>query len=149
MKKKTVKEKLVDRMLAEGNKGITYTQVIKHVLKITIGEDREYDYKSSDRGYYSDAFYGGKGYFTNGGGNCGLYKKDGKWFAKYYTKSEMMDNAINRFAKKCANFGRYAFFTWKDAEDQRIRLETFNKNIAEAIKYHKRTVTRINNLKLA
>lgn len=149
MKKKTVKEKLVDRMIAEGNNGIRYTDVIKHVLKITIGEDREYNYKSSDRGWFSDAFNGSRGYFVNGSGNCGLYKKDGKWFAKYYTKSEMMDHAIKRFADKCADFGRYSFSPWKSVEDQRVLLDTFNKNIAEAVKYHKRNVKRIDNLKLA
>ena len=87
MKKKTVKEKLVDHMLANGN-DFRYTEMIAHVLKITKGEDYVYNYKTDDRGYYSTNFcitY--NGYMVNGKGSCGVYRNEkGRYSAIYYKK---------------------------------------------------------------
>ena len=85
MKRKTVKEKLVDHMLANGN-NFRYSEMIAQVLKITKGEDYVYNYKTDDRGYYSTNFckiY--NGYMVNGKGSCGVYRNEsGKYSAKYY-----------------------------------------------------------------
>lgn len=87
MKKKTLKEKLVDRMIAKGN-NFRYSEMIAEVLKISKGEDYVYDYKTADRGYFATNFVKHwNGYMVNGKGTCGVYKNEqGKWSAKYYSK---------------------------------------------------------------
>lgn len=102
-KKKTIKQKLVDRMIANGN-DFTYTDMIKTLLKIQYGEDREYDWRSPDRGYYSDNFNRTHGYMTRGCGDCGVYKKEnGRWSAKYYTKKEKLDYILREDLRNFQN----------------------------------------------
>lgn len=85
MKKKTVKEKLIDYMLENGN-SFTYTEMIKQLLKIVKGDTYEYNYNSADRGWCSSYFNERwNGYMINGKGSCGVYKNEnGKYSAKYY-----------------------------------------------------------------
>jgi len=78
----TNKKRLVNQMLKSGNKGYTYTEIIKELLKFKFGSNFKYD--SSYRGYYSGAFSGTNPYMSNGAGDCGLYKRDGLYYAKYY-----------------------------------------------------------------
>ena len=86
MKRVTVKQQLVDYMIAAGNPGFTYTEVIKTVLKLKFGSGFVYD--RSYRGYYSCAISGINNYFMNGAGKFGLEKRDGKYYAKYFSKWE-------------------------------------------------------------
>jgi hypothetical protein len=80
-------------MIDNGN-SFTYTEMIKALLLITKGPNYKYKWKR-DRGYYATNF-SFRGYMTNGGGSCGVYKNDqGKWSAKIYTKDEMIDHKIN------------------------------------------------------
>jgi hypothetical protein len=88
MKRVTVKQQLVDYMIASGNKGFTYTEVIKTVLRIKFGSSFKYD--SSYRGYYSCAISGLNNYFMNGAGKFGLMKIEGKYYAKYFNKYDRM-----------------------------------------------------------
>ena len=103
MKKKTLKQSLVDRMIAEGNRGIRYTDVIIHIKKLWEGkEEVEYNWKK-DRGIsgtnLSFSSFAGKGggYLVNGSGKCGLYCENKKWYAKYFTQEEM--DSRKRFLK--------------------------------------------------
>ena len=94
MSNKSVKQRLVEYMMANGN-NFTYTEMIKALLLVNKGPDYKYDWKK-DRGYAATNF-SFRGYMTNGGGSCGVYKNDqGKWSAKMYTKDEMIDHKINR-----------------------------------------------------
>ena len=86
MKRVTVKQQLVDYMIAAGNPGFTYTEVIKTVLRIKFGSD--FKYHRIHRGYYSCAISGIDNYFMNGSGKFGLEKRDGKYYAKYFSKWE-------------------------------------------------------------
>ena len=87
--KKTVKEKLVDHMLENGNT-FTYTSMIKKILKIVKGPDYEYNYKSADRGFYATNFVlKWNGYMVNGRGSCGVFKNpSGLWSARYYKNNK-------------------------------------------------------------
>ncbi len=95
MSKKTLKQSLVDRMIAEGNKGIRYTDVIIHIKKIQTGDENTVYNWRIDRGNsgtnLSTSHFAGKGggYLVNGGGTCGLYCENRKWYAKYFTQEEM------------------------------------------------------------
>lgn len=91
MKRVSKKQQLVDYMLAAGNPGFTYTEVIKTLLKLHFGDGFKYD--SSYRGYYSCAISGNNNYLMNGSGKCGLVKRNGKYFAKYFDKYERMHRA--------------------------------------------------------
>ena len=95
MKKLSVKKQLVDFMIANGN-DFRYTDMIKATLRICRGKN--YVYTREDRGFYATNFSkGSNGYIVNGGGDCGVYKNaNGKWSAKYYTKSDKVNYAINR-----------------------------------------------------
>jgi len=139
-----VKQTLVDRMIADGNKGISYTDVIKHLLKIEHGEDYVYDYKSSDRGWFSDAFYGnsGKGYLINGAGICGIYKNDGKYYAKYYTKQEKVAYATNRLASTLKRLANYYV-----AESQWFTREEYERSKKQALSSYKRSIESAKNMK--
>lgn len=87
--KKTIKEKLVDYMLENGN-DFTYTDMIKKVLKIVKGSDHEYNYNSADRGFYATNFcLRWNGYMVNGKGTCGVFKNpSGLWSARYYKNNK-------------------------------------------------------------
>ena len=98
MKKVSKKQRLVDYMLAAGNPGFTYTDVIKTLLKFRFGDDFKYD--SHYRGYYSCAISGINNYLMNGAGKCGLVKSDGKYYAKYFEKSERMQRARKEMLRK-------------------------------------------------
>ena len=91
MKRVSKKQQLVDYMLAAGNPGFTYTEVIKTLLKLHFGDSFKYD--SSYRGYYSCAISGYNNYLVNGSGKCGLVKRNGKYYAKYFDKYERMHRA--------------------------------------------------------
>ena len=96
--KKTIKEKLVDYMLENGN-DFTYTDMIKKVLKIVKGSDHEYNYNSADRGFYATNFcLRWNGYMVNGKGTCGVFKNpSGLWSARYYknNKNKYYDSTYN------------------------------------------------------
>lgn len=91
MKRVSKKQQLVDYMLAAGNPGFTYTEVIKTLLKFRFGASFKYD--SSYRGYYSCAISGNNNYLMNGSGKCGLVKHEGKYYAKYFNKWERVKRA--------------------------------------------------------
>ena len=64
--KKTIKEKLVQHMIENGN-DFTYTEMIKEVLRISKGHNYKYDHNSPDRGYYTTNFSKRwNGYMVNG-----------------------------------------------------------------------------------
>jgi hypothetical protein len=96
MKKVSVKKQLVDFMIANGN-DFRYTDMIKATLKICKGKNYVYN-REYDRGFYATNFsIPGNGYMVNGGGDCGLYKNEnGRWSAKYYTKSDKIDHILSR-----------------------------------------------------
>lgn len=92
----TIKQKLVDRMIAKGN-NFTYTEMIKELLDVVTDGKVKYDWREH-RGYYATNFsVGAGGYMVSGQGNCGVYRSEnGKWHAKYYTVDEMLDYKINK-----------------------------------------------------
>lgn len=137
-----VKQTLVDRMIADGNKGISYTDVIKHLLKIEHGEDYVYDRNSSDRGWFSDGFYGGKGYLVSGAGICGIYKNDGKYYAKYYTKQEKVEYATNRLASTLKRLANYYV-----AESPWFTREELERSKKQALSSYKRSIESAKNMK--
>ena len=73
MSNKSVKLRLVEYMMANGN-NFTYTEMVKALLLVNKGPDYKYDWKK-DRGYAATNF-SFRGYMTNGGGSCGVYKND-------------------------------------------------------------------------
>jgi hypothetical protein len=120
MKKITVKKQLVDFMIANGN-DFRYTDVVKAILRINRGKD--YVYTREDRGYYatnlcihaSPYSYKTGGYLVNGGGDCGLYKNaSGRWSARYFTKDEMITNAISNQIAKLVKKTQSAEFRFKN-----------------------------------
>lgn len=126
MKKKTVKQQLVEHMLSNGN-SFTYTEMIKALLKVQHGPNFEYDWRLH-RGYYATNFNTTYGYMVNGGGDCGVYKdpETGKWKAKIYTKDE-------RFAHRVKGLIRdYRSFMWNSLRsdffipdlDRRVQRKT-------------------------
>ena len=110
--KKTLKQSLVDRMIAEGNKGIRYTDVVTLIMKIRTGDENfKYDWKKhrgvSGTNLSTSNFGGiGGGYLVNGGGTCGLYTENKKWYAKYYTQEDLdrrekfLDNRKERIRRR-------------------------------------------------
>lgn len=91
--KKSNKQKLVEYMIQNGN-DFTYTEMIKHLLKIVYGEDYVYTWKK-DRGFHATNF-SAHGYMISGG-NCGVYKNEsGRWSAKFYTQDEMRGYKIGK-----------------------------------------------------
>lgn len=97
MKKVSKKQRLVDYMLAAGNPGFTYTEVIKTLLKFRFGES--FQYTSRYRGYYSCAISGINNYLMNNSGSFGLYKENGRYYAKYFTKWERISRAKRLFVR--------------------------------------------------
>jgi hypothetical protein len=83
--RETVKKKLVDHMLKNGN-DFSYTEMIEFILKTNYGKMYQYDPTSSDRGYYATNFSKKwNGYMVNGKGPCGVYKNEnGRYSATYY-----------------------------------------------------------------
>lgn len=138
-----VKQTLVDRMIADGNKGITYTEVIKHLLKIDRGEDYVYDRNSPDRGWFSDGFNRGNGYLMRGSGTCGIYKKDGKYFAKYYTKQEKIAYATKRLADTLQRLANYYV-----AESPWFTSEEYERCKKQALSSYKRSIEYTKNMKI-
>ena len=100
MKRKTVKQQLVDRMIAKGN-SFRYSDMIAELLKVSRGDDYKYDWKT-DRGYCATNFCKtSNGYMVTGVGDCGVYKgDDGKWHAKYYSKQEKLDTFLRKKIKE-------------------------------------------------
>ena len=135
MKKLTVKKQLVDTMIAEGNPGFRYTDVIKTVLKINFG--RKHKYTRKDRGYYSCAISGINNYFMNGAGECGLYKQDKKYYAKYFTVAERKLRAYNELQRKIDYEKQYSYFGYNSdlAADRFTRaVERFTKNYERSLR---------------
>lgn len=90
-------------MIAEGNKGIRYTDVIIHTKKLWEGKEKvEYNWRK-DRGIsgtnlsHANGMGFDGGYLVNGSGKCGLYRENKKWYAKYFTQEEM--DSRKRFLK--------------------------------------------------
>lgn len=137
-----VKQTLVDRMIADGNKGISYTDVIKHLLKIEHGEDYVYDRNSSDRGWFSDGFNRGNGYLVSGAGTCGLVKQNGKYYAKYYTKLEKVEYATNRLANTLQRLANYYV-----AESPWFTREEYERSKKQALSSYKRSIESAKNMK--
>ena len=103
--KKTVKQKLVEYMIENGN-DFTYTEMIKALLLINYGPDLKYDWKEH-RGYHATNF-GSRGYMASGVGTCGVYKNDsGKWSAKFFTKQEMLEHRIKSTIDRLTSLVRY------------------------------------------
>lgn len=101
MSSKSVKLRLVEYMMENGN-NFTYTEMVKALLLITKGPNYKYNWQH-DRGYYATNL-SFRGYITNGGGSCGVYKNDqGKWSAKMYTKDEMISYKIDKIVSTIVN----------------------------------------------
>ena len=128
MKRVTVKQQLVDYMIASGNKGFTYTEVIKTVLRIKFGSSFKYD--RSYRGYYACSISGINNYMMNGAGKCGLEKRDGLYFAKYFDKSERMQRARKELMRKMQYATQYVAWyyplTREDVMEKTINRLTKN-----------------------
>jgi len=126
MSSKSVKLRLVEYMIKNGN-NFTYTEMVKALLLITKGPNYKYKWQR-DRGYYATNL-SFRGYITNGGGSCGVYKNDqGKWSAKMYTKDEMISYKIDKSVSTLVNLIKRASgdLYWDrkavmDIEDQHTR----------------------------
>ena len=95
--KKTIKRRLVEHMLANGN-SFRYTDMIKWIVENTTSESNKYDWKK-DRGYYATNFdKRSNGYMINGSGDCMVYKckETGKWKAKLLSKQDQMEYKISK-----------------------------------------------------
>lgn len=136
MKKISVKQRLVDHMLAVGNPGFTYTQVIERLLKFDRGEDYQYNSRSNDRGWYSDAISGINNYFMNGAGKCGLVKRDGLYYAKYFEKSERMYRAKKTMLRRIDYTTQYinVYYPHTREEFYAKQLNKITKNYLRSLK---------------
>ena len=123
-------------MIASGNTGFTYTEVIKTLLKFRFGDDFKYD--SSYRGYYSSSISGINNYFMNGAGKCGLEKRDGKYFAKYFDKSERMQRARKEMMRKIEYATQYVAWYYP-----LTREDVMEKTINRLTKNYLRTLKMI------
>ena len=142
MKKLTVKKQLVDMMIAAGNPGFKYTDVIKTVLKINFGRSRKYTRK--DRGYYSCAISGTNNYFMNGAGKCGLYKQDGKYYAKYFTAAERKLRAYNHLQRKINYEKKYSYFCYNvEPAAEQFWKERLTRAVARFTKNYERSLRMI------
>jgi hypothetical protein len=131
--KVTKKQMLVDYMQAAGNPGFTYTEVIKTLLKFRFGDN--FQYSSEYRGYYSCAISGINNYLVNGAGRVGLYKKDGKYYAKYFTKQERKVRALKLLKRRMDYQTRWNYYGHPVFEETLIRMVTrFTKNYNRSIK---------------
>lgn len=131
--KVTKKQMLVDYMLAAGNPGFTYTEVIKTLLKFRFGNN--FQYSSDYRGYYSCAISGINNYLVNGAGRVGLYKKDGKYYAKYFTQQERKVRAFKLLKRRMDyemqwNYSGHPYFA-----DRLLKMVTnFANNFLRSLK---------------
>ena len=131
--KVTKKQMLVDYMQAAGNPGFTYTEIIKTLLKFRFGDN--FQYSREYRGYYSCAISGINNYLLNGAGRVGLYKKDGKYYAKYFTKQERKVRALKLLKRRMDyemqwNYSGHMFY-----EERLVKMVTrFTKNYNRSIK---------------
>lgn len=134
MKKITVKQRLVDRMIAAGNPGFTYTDVIKTVLTLKFGADFKYTRKY--RGYYACAISGTNNYFMNGSGKCGLVKSDGLYYAKYFGKSERIQRAKKTMMRRIDHASKYAawYYPLIKEEVYAKQLNRITKNYLRSLK---------------
>ena len=134
MKKITVKQRLVDHMLAAGNPGFRYTDVIKTVLKINFGPDFKYDRRY--RGYYACAISGINNYFMNGSGKCGLVKSDGLYYAKYFDKQERMHRAKETMKCRIDYAMRYTAWYYPHTKEEVYakQLDRITKNYLRSLK---------------
>ncbi len=116
MKKQTLKSRLLDRIRKEGKEeGVTYKEIVTHILKLKNGEDYQVDWKSNDRGYFSDALRKGSGiqrymqwpsftsvmggYLVNGGGTEGFVKTyNKKYVVRTFTKRERLEYQRRKLA---------------------------------------------------
>ena len=129
MKRVSKKQRLVDYMIASGNNGFTYTEVIKTLLKFRFGDDFKYDHKLH-RGYYACSISGINNYMMNGAGKCGLEKRDGKYFAKYFDKTERLQRARKELMRKMQFATQYVAWyyplTQEDVMEKTINRLTKN-----------------------
>ena len=134
MKRITVKQRLVDRMIAAGNPGFTYTDVIKTVLTLKFGADFKYTRKY--RGYYACAISGTNNYFMNGSGKCGLVKSDGLYYAKYFEKSERMHRAKKTMLRRIDYTTQYinVYYPHTREEFYAKQLNKITKNYLRSLK---------------
>ena len=115
MAKQTIKSKLLNRIRESGKAevGISYKEVITHILKLKHGEHYKVDWQSNDRGWYSGAMRNGTGiqpnlyrptlasimggYLVNGGGTEGLIKNSqGKYIVRTFSKEERANYKIRK-----------------------------------------------------
>jgi hypothetical protein len=99
----STKKLLVNYIIANGNPGITRTELIKAILHLKFGSKVKYD-RELYRGYYSGPISGINNYFLNGSGECGFVKVNGLYYAQYFTIEERRHRAINLFEHKKAIF---------------------------------------------
>ena len=140
MKKKTLKSRLLDRIRKEGKaeEGITYKEVITHILKMRNGEDYQVDWKSNDRGYFADAMRRGSGiqrhmywpsfisvmggYLVNGGGTEGLVKNyEGKYVVRVFSRNERLQYQRRKLATQ-------VMFTYNADEVNKL-VENYKKTV--------------------
>lgn len=126
MKRVSKKQRLVDYMIASGNTGFTYTEVIKTLLKFRFGDSFKYD--SSYRGYYSSSISGINNYLLTGSGNCGLYKEGKLYYAQYFDKQTRINRATMGHNRRV----QYASTPWYGmaASVDRLR-QGFSKQLAK------------------
>jgi hypothetical protein len=91
MKKISTKNRVIALML-QRPEGITYTEVVKLILAVN-KPDATYNWRDY-RGYWATNL-NERGYMRSGGDGY-LYKQDGKWFAKWYDKGELLKQKIER-----------------------------------------------------
>jgi hypothetical protein len=134
MKTLSKKQRLVDYMIASGNKGFTYTEVIKTLLKFQFGEGFVYD--RSYRGYYSCAVSGINNYLMNGSGTCGLVKRGNLYFAEYFTKAQRMHRAKQRMQRSIDYAVQYAhaYYPLIREEVYAKKLDRITKNYLRSMK---------------
>jgi len=124
---------LVDYMQAAGNPGFTYTEVIKTLLKFRFGDN--FQYSREYRGYYSCAISGINNYLLNGAGRFGLYKKDGKYYAKYFTQQERKVRAFKLLKRRMDYETRWNYSGHPSFEERLVNAVTrFTKNFNRSIK---------------
>ena len=124
---------LVDYMQAAGNPGFTYTEVIKTLLKFRFGDN--FQYSSHYRGYYSSAISGINNYLINGAGRVGLYKKDGKYYARYFTKEERKVRALRLLERRMSYAKQWNYSGHPSFQNYLVKkVAQFTKNFNRSIK---------------
>jgi hypothetical protein len=137
MKKISVKKQLVDFMIANGN-DFRYTDMIKATLRICKGKNYEYR-REYDRGFYATNFSSGSthGYMVNGGGDCGVYKNEnGRWSAKYYTKSDKVNYFVNRQINMLSNLVSMERYRYDINMNKISEIERGTRDYSERFNYY-------------